>query len=77
MLAGAFVGFVLSCASLIGQLFWEHTDDRDPAKVLAQDVFRTIAVWIGRVPLLTNCMSGLRRIAAWRRPPANNVGVAT
>lgn len=48
MVAGMFLGFVFSCVRLLSPILWGRTDDRDPWKLLARDVFFTIKTWIRR-----------------------------
>jgi uncharacterized protein involved in exopolysaccharide biosynthesis len=51
MLVGALLGFVFACAYLVSRVLWKQTDDHDPRKVLAKDVFSTAEAWIERMPL--------------------------
>jgi uncharacterized protein involved in exopolysaccharide biosynthesis len=67
MLAGALSGFVLACAYLVGRMVWEHTDDSDPRKVLAQEVSSAVEAGIERMPVLRKLKAGFQRISIW--PP--------
>lgn len=71
MLEGAFSGFVFACAYLVGCTVWKHTEFSDPRKVLAQEVFSTVRVWIERTPVLRRLYAGLRRVAVWLPRPAD------
>lgn len=66
MLAGMFLGFVCSCARLLSPVLWERTDDRDPWKLLARDVFVTIRTRLDKIPLLRKLRVGFHRIFSWR-----------
>lgn len=71
MLAGALTGFVLAGAYLVGRVVWEQTDDRDPMKLFAQNVFSTVGAWVKRMPILRSSKRGLQRISPWFPRPLN------
>lgn len=51
MLVGALLGFVFACGYLVSRVLWNQTDDSDPRKILAKDVFSTAEAWVERMPL--------------------------
>ena len=67
MLGGAFLGFLLAAAYLLGSRAWERTDGTDPRKVFAQDVFSGIGHWIQRTPWLSKIKAAIQRLAIWAR----------
>jgi uncharacterized protein involved in exopolysaccharide biosynthesis len=67
MLGGAFLGFLLAAAYLLGSRAWERTDGTDPRKVFAQDVFSGVGHWIQRTPWLSKIKAAIQRLAIWAR----------
>jgi uncharacterized protein involved in exopolysaccharide biosynthesis len=65
-------GIVLSCAYLIISMLWGQTDDSDPGKILARNMFLTAKSRIGRVPLVGKLTAGASK-ARWHDTGENGV----
>jgi uncharacterized protein involved in exopolysaccharide biosynthesis len=75
MLAGAFAGFVLAGMYLVGRVAWEHTEEDDPGKVLARDVYSTSEAWTHRQPFgkrLAKVLRSMSRLLRWLRNGRSN-----
>jgi uncharacterized protein involved in exopolysaccharide biosynthesis len=65
MLGGVILGFLFATACLFGSWAWQHKDDNDPGKMLAQDVLSRIDYWVQRTPLLRKIKGAIQRLAIW------------
>ena len=65
-------GIVLSCAYLIISMLWGQTDDNDPRKMLARNMFLTAKRRIGRVPLVGKLTAGASK-ARWHDTGENGI----
>ena len=63
MLAGALSGFVFAWGYLVGRVIWEHMDDGDPRKVLAEEVLSTVEAWTERTSFRRKLKTGFQRIS--------------
>jgi uncharacterized protein involved in exopolysaccharide biosynthesis len=75
MLAGAFAGFVLAGMYLVGRVAWEHTEDDDPGKVLAREVYSTGQAWGHRQPFarrLGKVLRPMSKALRWVRNGRSN-----
>jgi uncharacterized protein involved in exopolysaccharide biosynthesis len=70
ILAGGLAGFLLAGVYLVGRVAWEHTNDDDPGKVFARDVYSTGEAWTHSQPLTRRLGKVLRpvsRLLRWVR----------
>lgn len=50
MLGGVMLGLMFSSGYLVGREVWDHTDDAEPKKILAREVYLTLNQWLRRLP---------------------------
>jgi capsule polysaccharide export protein KpsE/RkpR len=71
ILAGACLGSLFASVWIIARKIWREVDSRDPGKVLAQDVFRTIKVRTWDTRFCQKRYAGVQRLVRWvHRPEA-------
>lgn len=62
MLAGLCLGFAASSCWIVARLKWDETNDRDPRKLFAQEIFRTTRTTIERSPFARRIGGRLRTV---------------